>query len=116
MPERTNYIALCITLAIAIFLGNGMLLLAGKAWATYEIRVATQELQESTARMQVESAKRAKERRVQTKERKRVAVIESTNQRNAQRIKRETCDFWAAEYRKLRSSGNKTMMDAACSR
>lgn len=31
MPEGTNYIALCITLAIAIFLGNGMLLIAEKA-------------------------------------------------------------------------------------
>lgn len=116
MKEGINYVTLCITLAIAIFLGNGMLLLVGKAWATYEIRVATQELQESAARMQAESAKRAKEMRVQAKERKRVAVIESANQRNVQRIKQETCDFWVTEYRKLRSPGNKTMMDAACSR
>ncbi len=116
MKEGINYTALCFTIAIAIFLGNGMLLVVEKAWTNYELRVATKMLQESAEKMKVESVKRMKEMQIQNRERKRVAVIESANQRNAQRIKRETCDFWAAEYRKLRSSGNKTMMNAACSR
>ncbi|MBL4590265.1 MAG: hypothetical protein JKY11_09345 [Alphaproteobacteria bacterium] len=116
MKEGINYTALCFTIAIAIFLGNGMLLVAEKAWMNYELRVATQMIQESTERMRVESAKRMKKMQIQSRERKRVAVIESANQRNAQRIKRETCDFWVAEYRKNRTSYNKTMMDSACSR
>jgi len=116
MPEGTNYVALCITLAIAIFLGNGMLLLAGNAWASYEMRIATQEMQESSARMKVESGRRIKEVRAKSKQNRRVAVIESANQSNAQRVKRETCDFWVAEYRKARTSYNKTMMDSACKR
>jgi hypothetical protein len=63
--------------------------------------------------MKIESAQRMKEMRVQSRERKRVAVIESANQRNAQRVKRETCDFWVAEYRKSRMAYNKAMMDSA---
>jgi len=116
MPEGTNYTALCLTLAIAIFLGNGMLLVVEKAWANYELRVATQMIQESAEKIKVESAKRMKEMQIQNRERKRVAVIESANESNAQRVKRETCDFWAAEYRKARNSYNKTMMDSACKR
>ncbi len=116
MPEGTNYTALCFTLAIAIFLGNGMLLIAGKAWTTYEIRIATKELQESNAKARVESKRHAEIMRAKVKERSRVAVIESANQRNAQRVKRETCDFWVAEYRKHRTSYNKSMMDSGCNR
>lgn len=116
MKEGINYTVLCFTLAIAIFLGNGMLLIADKAWTTYQLRVATQMIQESTEKMRVESARRMKEMQIQNQERKRVAVIESANQRNAQRVKRETCDFWVSEYRKSRTSYNKTMMDSACNR
>ena len=116
MPERINYTALCFTIAIAIFLGNGLLLVAEKAWTHYELNVAAQMMKESAEKMKIETAKRMKEMQIQNQEKKRIAVIESANQRNVQRIKRETCDFWAAEYRKLRSSGNKTMMDAACGR
>ena len=116
MREGTNYTALCFTLAIAIFLGNGMLLLAEKAWTNYELRVATQMMQESAEKMKVESAKRMQEMQIQNRERKRVAVIESANQRNAQRVKRETCDFWIAEYGKSRTSYNKSMMDSGCNR
>jgi len=116
MPEGTNYTALCFTLAIAIFLGNGMLLVVEKAWTNYELRVATQMIQESTEEMKVESAKQMKRVQIQNRERKRVAVIESANQRNTQRVKRETCDFWVSEYRKSRTSYNKTMMDSGCKR
>ena len=116
MPEGINYRALCVTLAIAIFLGNGMLLLVEKAWTNYELRVATKMIQESAAKNKVESARRMKEMQIQNRERKRVAVIESANQRNAQRVKRETCDFWVAEFRKSRTSYNKTMMDSGCKR
>ena len=116
MREGTNYAALCITLAIAIFLGNGMLLVVEKLWTNYELRVATQMMQESAERMKVDSAKRMKVMQIQNRERKRVAVIESANQRNVQRVKRETCDFWVAEYRKSRTSYNKTMMDSGCNR
>ncbi|MEW4983249.1 MAG: hypothetical protein AB1Y26_08455 [Cycloclasticus sp.] len=116
MKQGINYVALCITLAIAIFLGNGMLLVVGKVWTNYELRVVAQMMQKSAEKGKVESAKRIKEMQIQNRERKRVAVIESANKKNTQRVKRETCDFWVTEYRKLRSSGNKTMMDAACSR
>jgi len=116
MREGTNYAALCITLAIAIFLGNGMLLVVEKLWTNYELRVATQMMKESAERMKVDSAKRMKVMQIQNRERKRVAVIESANQRNVQRVKRETCDFWVAEYRKSRTSYNKTMMDSGCNR
>ena len=116
MKEGINYTALCFTIAIAIFLGNGLLFLAEKAWKTYELRVAAQLMEESTARMKVESAKRMEELQTQNRERKRIAVIESANKKNVQRIKRETCDFWAAEYSKSRTSYNKAMMDSACGR
>ena len=116
MPEGTNYTALCFTLAIAVFLGNGMLLVVEKAWTNYELRAATQMIQESAEKMKIESAKRMKEMQIQNRERKRVAVIESANQKNAHRVKRETCDFWVAEYRKNRTSYNKSMMDSGCNR
>ena len=116
MKEGINYTALCITIAIAVFLGNGMLLLAEKAWTNYELRVATQMMKESAEKMKVESAKRMQEMQIQSRERKRVAVIESANQKNAHRVKRETCDFWVAEYRKNRTSYNKSMMDSGCNR
>lgn len=50
MREGTKYTALCFTLAIAIFLGNGMLLVVEKAWTNYELRVATQMIQESATK------------------------------------------------------------------
>ena len=116
MNEGINYTALCFTIAIAIFLGNGTLLLADKVWTNYELRVATQMIQESTEKMKVESAKRMKRMQIQNREKKRVAVIKSANQKNAHRVKRETCDFWVAEYRKNRTSYNKSMMDSGCNR
>lgn len=116
MQEGTNYVALCFTLAIAIFLGNGMLLVVGKLWTNYELRAATQMLQESAEKMRVESTRRMKETQIKNRERNRVAKIESANNKNAQRIKNETCNFWVAEYGKSRTSYNKTMMDSGCNR
>lgn len=66
--------------------------------------------------MKIECAKRMKEMQIQNRERKRIAVIESANKMNAQRIKRETCDFWVAEYNKSRTAYNKAMMDSGCNR
>jgi predicted metalloprotease len=116
MPEGTNYFALCMTLAIAIFLGNGMLLVVGKLWTNYELKVAAEMLQETTEKMRVESARKMKAMQIQNQERSRIAKIESAKQKNVQRIQRETCDFWGAEYRKSRTSYNKAMMDSGCNR
>jgi len=88
-----------------------MLLIDGKAWATYEIRVATKELQESNERARVESKRQTEIIRAEVKESNRVAVIESANQRNVKRVKRETCDFWVSEYSKSETAYNKAMMD-----
>ena len=123
MKEGTNYIALCITLTIAVFLGNGMILVVEKAWTNYEWSEAAKVFQKSTEKMNAESAQRMKERQIknqqaliQRQEQNRLMKIQSEKDQNAQRISRQTCDFWATEYRKARSSYNKTMMDSACKR
>jgi hypothetical protein len=123
MKEGTNYIALCITLTIAVFLGNGMILVVEKAWTNYEWSEAARVLQKSTERINVESAQRMKERQIKNKkaliqrqEQSRLMKIQSEKDQNAQRISRQTCDFWGAEYRKSRTSYNKAMMDSACNR
>ena len=53
---------------------------------------------------------------VQNRERNRFAKIQAANKKNAQRIKSETCNFWITEYKKSRTSYNKTMMGSACNR
>ncbi len=73
-------------------------------------------IQESAEKMKVESAKQMKRMQIQNQERKRVAAIESANQSNVQRVKRETCDFWVSEYKKSITSYNKTMMSSGCDR
>lgn len=114
MPERINYTALCFTVAIAIFLGNGLLLVVEKAWTHYELKVAAQMLKESSEKMKIESAKRMREMQIQNQEKRRMATIEAANQSNVNRIKRQTCDFWVKEFGKSRTAYNKAMMDSAC--
>ncbi len=121
MKEGTNYVALCITLTIAVFLGNGMILVVEKAWTNYEWSEVAKVFQKSTEKMNAVSAERMKERKIknqkaliQRQEQNRLMKIQSEKDQNARRISRQICDFWAAEYRKSRTSYNKAMMGSAC--
>jgi len=123
MSEGTNYVALCITLSIAIFIGNGMLLVADKIWQNYQLEQVTKAMNASTKKLQAETVKRINANRVRQLEAEikrgeqdKIRKTQRERSTNAARIKKETCTFWQSEFRKQRSSYNQTMMSSACGR
>ena len=103
------------TILIGVLLANLLTIVIIFSYLNYEARLEIEQLNKVTSDMnhqvQIERERASKKLRVQQKQQ----AINHERNRNAQRIRNETCNFWTQQVAKENIERNRLMKMQACS-